>query len=136
MCSSATVSPHLAAGLALKGGSHPDLAPSMVLERPKVIHHDGTGKFALWLHIDNANYTKATAGVAVADSPLGPFTYLGSLQPSGQMARDITVFKVCSDVRWCVKLQSLAEGSCSKLLVLHMQCCAQSTAAVNVCTQG
>eukprot|EP00891_Asterochloris_glomerata_P003361 jgi/Astpho2/3361/e_gw1.00054.47.1_t len=80
-------------GLALKGGSHPDLAPSMVLERPKVIHHDGTGKFALWLHIDNANYTKATAGVAVADSPLGPFTYLGSLQPSGQMARDITVFK-------------------------------------------
>ena len=75
-----------------------------------MIHHDGTGKFALWLHIDSANYTKATAGVAVADSPLGPFTYLGSLQPSGQMARDITVFKVGSDVRWCIKLQSLADG--------------------------
>ena len=100
---SVDLSPCLAAGLALKGGSHPDLAPHMVLERPKVMYHGGTGKFALWLHIDNANYTKATAGVAVADSPLGPFTYLGSLQPSGQMARDITVFKVGSNVRWCVR---------------------------------
>ena len=100
-----------------------------------MIHHDGTGKFALWLHIDNANYTKATAGVAVADSPLGPFTYLGSLQPSGQMARDITVFKVGSDVRWCQSscrawLEVLAPSPRS---ILH-EVLRPSTAAVKICS--
>ncbi len=70
-----------------------DLHPSQVIERPKVIHNERTGKFVMWLHIESPDYEKAHAGVAVSDSPTGPFTYLGSFRPNGADSRDQTVFK-------------------------------------------
>ena len=81
-------------GLALKGGSHPDIEPSMVLERPKVLFNARTSKFVMWMHIDTADYELAHLGVAVSDHPLGPFKYLGSFRPHGQQSRDFTVFAV------------------------------------------
>ena len=54
-----------------------DLHPSKVLERPKVVYNQKTGKFVMWAHVESADYCKAAAGVAVADTPTGPFTYLG-----------------------------------------------------------
>lgn len=65
----------------------------MVIERPKVIYNDETGKFVMWMHIDSYNYWKAAAGVAVSDSPTGKFTYLRSMHPNGQISRDMTLFK-------------------------------------------
>lgn len=70
-----------------------DIHPSMVIERPKVIYNDRTKKFVMWMHIDSYNYSKAAAGVAVADSPTGNFTYLHSLRPNGEESRDMTLFK-------------------------------------------
>lgn len=70
-----------------------DLHYSNVLERPKVIYNDKTKKFVMWLHIDSADYGKASAGVAVSDSPTGKFAYLSSMRPNGQMSRDMTLFK-------------------------------------------
>ncbi|KAF7809929.1 Glycoside hydrolase [Senna tora] len=70
-----------------------DLAKSNVLERPKVIYNDKTGKYVMWMHIDDANYTKAAVGVAISDTPDGPFDYLGSQRPHGCDSRDMTVFK-------------------------------------------
>ncbi|XP_031387756.1 uncharacterized protein LOC116200926 isoform X2 [Punica granatum] len=70
-----------------------DLHKSNVLERPKVVHNEKTGKYVMWMHIDDANYTKASAGVAVSDRPTGPFQYLGSKRPHGCDSRDMTVFK-------------------------------------------
>jgi beta-xylosidase len=70
-----------------------DLHTSKVIERPKVIFNESTGKFVMWLHIERADYSKACAGVAVADSPAGPYTYMGSFRPNGAMSRDQTVFK-------------------------------------------
>jgi hypothetical protein len=96
-----------------------DLACENVIERPKVIHNTRTGKFVMWLHQDSPNYAAARSGVAVSDSPAGPFTYLGSFRPNagawplnatesdknpgaptplardfegGQMSRDMTLF--------------------------------------------
>lgn len=69
-----------------------DLHPSKVLERPKVIYNAKTGKFVMWAHIDSADYGKAAAGVAVSDSPTGPFTYLGSFRPNDAMSRDQALF--------------------------------------------
>lgn len=69
-----------------------DLHPSKVLERPKVIYNSKTGKFVMWAHVESADYSKAAAGVAVSDSPIGPFTYLGSFRPNNAMSRDQTVF--------------------------------------------
>lgn len=69
-----------------------DLALGRVLERPKVVYNALTRKFVLWAHVETSDYSKAAAGVAVSDSPTGPFTYLGSFRPNGGMSRDQTVF--------------------------------------------
>ncbi|HLO59841.1 MAG TPA: glycoside hydrolase family 43 protein [Bacteroidales bacterium] len=66
---------------------------SNVLERPKVIYNEETKKFVMWLHVDSHDYAKAAAGVAISDSPVGLFKYLGSMRPNGQMSRDMKVFK-------------------------------------------
>ena len=70
-----------------------DIHPTMVIERPKVIYNQATGKFVMWMHIDNHNYAKAVAGIAVSDSPTGKFRFIGSVRPNGHMSRDMTLFK-------------------------------------------
>ncbi|KAK4262409.1 hypothetical protein QN277_027973 [Acacia crassicarpa] len=70
-----------------------DLHKSNVLERPKVIYNEKTGKYVMWMHIDDANYTKAAVGVAISDTPDGPFDYLGCQRPHGCESRDMTIFK-------------------------------------------
>jgi len=69
-----------------------DLYINQVAERPKVIYNANTGKFVMWLHIDSMDYSKARCGVAVSDSPDGPFEYTKSFRPQGHLARDLTVF--------------------------------------------
>lgn len=96
-----------------------DLAPENVIERPKVIHNARTRKFVMWFHQDSPEYQAARSGVAVSDTPTGPFEYMGSFRPNagvrplnatdadleatadnllardlegGQMARDMTLF--------------------------------------------
>lgn len=70
-----------------------DLHISRVIERPKVIYNEKTKKFVMWMHIDSEDYSYARAGVAVSDNPIGPYTYLYSFRPDGQMSRDMTLFK-------------------------------------------
>ncbi|MQM03759.1 hypothetical protein Taro_036548 [Colocasia esculenta] len=70
-----------------------DLHKSNVLERPKVVYNDRTGQYVMWMHIDDVNYTKASVGVAVSNSPTGPFEYLYSQRPHGCESRDMTIFK-------------------------------------------
>ena len=45
------------------------------------------------MHVDAKDYSYSQSGVAVSDHVTGPYTYLGSVKPNGQMARDMTVFK-------------------------------------------
>ena len=83
-------------GLALKAvpdDPKHDLHPSKVCERPKVVFNPRTKKFVMWMHIDSENYKAARAGVATADKPTGPFTYLESVRPEGQDSRDQTLFR-------------------------------------------
>ncbi|XP_073124945.1 uncharacterized protein [Henckelia pumila] len=70
-----------------------DLHKSNVLERPKVIYNDKTGKYVMWMHIDDTNYTKASVGIAISEHPTGPFNYLYSIRPHGFDSRDMTIFK-------------------------------------------
>lgn len=78
---------------AVKDDPKSDLAPSRVLERPKVIYNRKTGKYVMWMHADSADYKDARTGVAVADRPAGPYCYLGSVRPNGFESRDMTVFQ-------------------------------------------
>ncbi|MGJ3192938.1 family 43 glycosylhydrolase [Paenarthrobacter sp. FR1] len=58
--------------------------PAATIWRPKVIHNEATGKWVMWLHssgpseTSNAIYAKARGGVAISDSPFGPFRYIDS----------------------------------------------------------
>ena len=70
-----------------------DLYVGSVIERPKVVFNTDTEKFIMWLHVDSPDYKAARAGVAVADSPRGPFQYLESFRPNGFESRDQTVFR-------------------------------------------
>lgn len=49
-----------------------------VIERPKMLYNEKTQKYVMWFHADNGSYTKAQAGVAISDSPTGPFQLLGT----------------------------------------------------------
>lgn len=79
-----------------------DLHKSNVLERPKVLYNDKTGKYVMWMHIDDANYTKASVGVAISDHPTGPFDYLYGKRPHGFESRDMTVFKDDDNVAYLI----------------------------------
>ncbi len=70
-----------------------DIHTSKVIERPKVVYNDKTKKYVMWMHIDSEDYQYARAGVALSDKPEGPYAYLGSVRPNGQMSRDQTLFK-------------------------------------------
>jgi hypothetical protein len=70
-----------------------DLDTSKVIERPKVIYNKRTKKFVMWMHVDANDYSYSQAGVAVSDNPAGPYHYIGSVKPNGQMSRDMTVYK-------------------------------------------
>ena len=83
-------------GLALapiKGDTTNDLDTGRVIERPKVIYNAETKKFVMWMHVDRKDYSYSQAGVAVSDRPEGPYRYVYSTKPNGNMARDMTLFK-------------------------------------------
>lgn len=90
------------------------LRTNAIFERPKVLYNDDTEQWVMWWHSDGSispggsNYARSLAGVAVSDSPTGPFQLVGAYRlynettyktacnqngavPGG--ARDMTVFK-------------------------------------------
>jgi hypothetical protein len=54
-----------------------------IFERPKVLFNEKSGKWVMWWHSDGrttpggSTYARSMAGVAVSDSPTGPFTLQG-----------------------------------------------------------
>lgn len=58
------------------GNGHPTFA-----ERPKVIYNQRTKKFVMWMHLDEDRYFFAHAGIAISDTPSGPFTFLKAIRP-------------------------------------------------------
>lgn len=74
-------------GIALKvdpEGSGSDIEKGSVIERPKVIYNEKTGKFVMWFHLElkNQGYNAARTALAISDSPTGPFVYQKSLRPN------------------------------------------------------
>src|ERR1700743_437806 len=77
----------------VKGDPENDLDTGRVIERPKVIYNSKTKQFVMWVHVDKKDYSYSQAGVAVSDKATGPYHYLQSIKPNGQMSRDMTLFK-------------------------------------------
>lgn len=51
-----------------------------IMERPKVLYNEKTGKFVMWFHLElkGQGYATALAGMAVSDTPQGPYSYVRS----------------------------------------------------------
>lgn len=69
------------------------LHPTKVAERPKVIYNEKNDNFVMWLHLDDKSYTFAGVGIAISNSPTGPFRLIAAKQPNRQDSRDMTIFK-------------------------------------------
>ncbi len=59
-------------------GSGHKIEDGCLIERPKVIYNEVTKKFVMWFHLElkGKGYAAAEYGVAVSDSPVGPFKFL------------------------------------------------------------
>ena len=79
-------------GNSLAAQDHPDLRADRIIERPKVLRRpDGT--WVMFLHVESDDYGYARVGYAVADNPVGPYRYVGSERPLGNISRDIGVYQ-------------------------------------------
>ena len=52
-----------------------------VCERPKVLYNQHTRKYVMWMHLDDKEYLASQAGVAVSESPAGPFRFVRAFRP-------------------------------------------------------
>ena len=61
-----------------------DIEDGCVLERPKILFCEKTGKFVMFFHLElkGQGYKAARVGIAVADKPTGPYAFLRSLRPN------------------------------------------------------
>lgn len=73
-------------GIALKVSEAPEspITIGSVIERPKVIYNPKTKKYVMWFHLElkGQGYKAAKTGVAVADKPTGPFTFIKAVNPN------------------------------------------------------
>ena len=55
-----------------------EIEKGCIMERPKVIYNKRTKKFVMWFHLElkGKGYEAARAGVAVSDSPTGPYRFV------------------------------------------------------------
>ncbi len=71
-----------------------DISVGSVMERPKVIYNSRTKQFVMWFHLElrGRGYSAARAGVAVSDRVTGPYRFVKSFRPNGNMSRDMTLY--------------------------------------------
>ena len=71
-----------------------DIASGCLMERPKVIYNKKTKKYVMWFHLElnGQGYKAARAAVAVSDKVTGPYKFIKSFRPNGNMSRDMNLF--------------------------------------------
>ncbi|MEQ8241045.1 MAG: glycoside hydrolase family 43 protein [Cyclobacteriaceae bacterium] len=73
-------------GIALTMSKDPKslLIEGCILERPKVIYNEKTGKYVMWFHheLKDKGYSAALTGLAVSDKATGPYKYIHSIRPN------------------------------------------------------
>lgn len=83
-------------GLAFSPSDDPasDITHGCLMERPKVIYNKKTKKYVMWFHLElnGKGYAAARAGVAVSDKITGPYQFVSSFRPNGNMSRDMNLF--------------------------------------------
>lgn len=70
--------------LAVKEDEMSPITKGCVIERPKVIFNEKTGKFVMYFHLElkGKGYSAAQAGIATSDAVTGPYTFIRSFRPN------------------------------------------------------
>lgn len=63
-----------------------------ILERPKVYYNSQTGKYVMYVHLDDKDYKKAEVGIAVSDRADSGYHFVNHFRPFGMESRDIGQF--------------------------------------------
>ena len=83
-------------GIALSVDDDPasDVGDGCIIERPKVVFCRKTKRFVMYFHLEKRSRRAglAAAGVAVSDSPTGPFSLVKVERPEGEDCRDMNLF--------------------------------------------
>jgi len=73
-------------GIALAVSDDPqsEITRGCIIERPKVIYNAATKCFVMWFHLEWKHHLRKTgrSGVAVSESPVGPFVFQRSIRPN------------------------------------------------------
>ncbi|EMR66489.1 putative galactan -beta-galactosidase protein [Eutypa lata UCREL1] len=78
---------------------HPYISPDMIIQRPKVVYSEPTGKYHMWWHADNSTYGLLLQGLATADKVDGPYTFVNATAPLGNWSQDFGIFTDYKDGR-------------------------------------
>lgn len=70
--------------LAVQKEHRSEIRSGCIMERPKVIYNEKTGKYVMWFHLElkGKGYEAARTGVAISDHATGPYKYLRSYRPN------------------------------------------------------
>ncbi|HEY3861738.1 MAG TPA: glycoside hydrolase family 43 protein [Verrucomicrobiae bacterium] len=85
----------LGMALAPSSDTNSDITSGCVMERPKALHNAKTGHYVMWFHLElrGRGYNAARAAVAVSDQVTGPYRFVKSFRPNGNMSRDMDLFQ-------------------------------------------
>ncbi|KAJ6188999.1 hypothetical protein N7519_003907 [Penicillium mononematosum] len=78
---------------------HPYIAPSNVIQRPKVAYSAETEDYHMWWHADNSTYGLLLQGHAVSSTIEGPYTFVDATAPLGNWSQDFGLFTDYKDGR-------------------------------------
>lgn len=70
----------------------PYISPDMIIQRPKVVFSEATGRYHMWWHADNSSYGLLLQGLATSDEIAGPYEFVSATSPLGNWSQDFGVF--------------------------------------------
>ncbi|KFA54304.1 hypothetical protein S40293_04810 [Stachybotrys chartarum IBT 40293] len=80
-------------GLALEPiEGHPHISPEDIIQRPKVLYSEETGKYHMWWHADDSRYSLLLQGLATSDNIAGPYVFESATAPLGNWSQDFGAF--------------------------------------------
>ncbi|KAH7310617.1 family 43 glycoside hydrolase [Stachybotrys elegans] len=80
-------------GLALEPvEGHAHISPEDVIQRPKVLYSEETGKYHMWWHADDSRYSLLLQGLATSDNIAGPYEFQSAMSPLGNWSQDFGAF--------------------------------------------
>ena len=71
----------------------PELGRTRMIERPKLLYNEQTGKYLVWCHYEASDYSASEAACFECDSVNGDYHYIWSGRPLGVKSRDCNVYQ-------------------------------------------